>query len=224
MKLHSKALKSPNVVLVLVWPDFWKPCKEGEGKDASVSTDHTVLHALEDVLRTMPGLFTAPVALWARSLGTQFGPAQGPRPSTLYPCTWATFSLTASFASLPALDDVAINLFVFPGHNAWSSAPPMFPKACINMASLGAAMSEYDDCAGLGTCERKPGSPWIPLARATLPWEEWGSTQASIAPGVCDHAADLAASLYTFQCMAELISPSTTSQAASSLSCLSPER
>lgn len=58
----------------------------------------------------------------------------------------------------------------------------------------------------------------------TLPWEEWGSTQASFAPGVCDHAAGLAASLYAFQCMAQLISLSTTSQAAISLSCLAPER
>lgn len=97
---------------------------------------------------------------------------------------------------LPALDDMATNLFAFPGHDTCSSAPPVFSKACTNIASLGAATYECDGCAGLGTGERKPGSPWIPLSRAALPWEEWGSTLVSFAPGVCDHAADLAASLH----------------------------
>lgn len=32
MKLYPKDIKSPEVVLVLVWSDFWRPCKEGEGK------------------------------------------------------------------------------------------------------------------------------------------------------------------------------------------------
>lgn len=58
-----------------------------------------------------------------------------------------------------------------------------------------------------------------PPGRAVLPWEEWGSPR-----GVWPYHCYLAASLYTFQCMAEMISPSTTSQAASSLSSLSPER
>lgn len=222
MKLYSKDLKSPDVVLVLVWPDFWRPCKEGEGKDASVSTDH----ALEDAPGTMPRLFTTPVALGAKSLGTQLGSAQGPLPGTLHPCTWVTLSLTASLASLPALHDVATNLFAFPGRDTWSSALPVFPKACTNTASLGAATCECEDCGGLCTGERKPGSPWISLARAALPLEEWGSTLASFVSGVCDHTATLLA-LFTSSSVKHWQSWSVpappASQPASSLSSLSPE-
>lgn len=138
MKLYPKDIKSPDVVLVLVWPDFWRPCKEGEGKDASVSTAHVALHALEDAPGTMPRLFATLVALGARSLGTQLGSAQGPLPGTLHLCTWVTLSLTASLASLPSLADVATNLFAFPGHDTWFSAVPVLPKAWTNIASLGA--------------------------------------------------------------------------------------
>lgn len=104
-----------------------------------------------------------------------------------------------------------------------SCAPKGMNQHCFTWSNT-AATCECDDCAGPGTGERKPGPPQIPLARAALPWEEEGSTLASLATGVCGHAADLPASHYSFQCMAELVSPSTTSQAASSLSSLAPER
>lgn len=97
------------------------------------------------------------------------GVSSGTSAGTLHPCTWVTLSLTASLVSLPAPDDVATNLFAFPGHGTWSSAPPVFPKACTNFAPFGAATCECDDCAGPGTGERKPGSPWIPLADPLCP-------------------------------------------------------
>lgn len=97
-----------------------------------------VLHALEDAPETVPRLFPTPVALGARSPGTELGSAQGPLPGTLHPCTWVTLSLTASLASLPALDDVVTNLFAFPGHDTWSSTPPVskgIHQRCVNWSS-----------------------------------------------------------------------------------------
>lgn len=146
-----------------------------------------VLHALEDAPGTVPRLFPTPVALGARSPGTELGSAQGPLPGTLHPCTWVTLSLTASLASLPALDDVVTNLFAFPGHDTWSSTPPVFPKASTNIASIGAAACECDDCVGLCTGERKPGSPWLEL----LCLGRNGAALWPLAPGVCNHTATL---------------------------------
>lgn len=62
-----------------------------------------------------------------------------------------------------------------------------------------AATSECDDCSGLGTGKRKPGSPWIPLAKASLLREDWGTTAVSSAAGVCGHATDLPVCLHSFQ-------------------------
>lgn len=114
------------------------------------------------------------------------------------------------------------------GHQSICFPRPWHLVLCSSCVSKGmhqhcftwsSSHNECEDCGGPCTGERKPGSPWIPLARAVLPWEEWGSPR-----GVWSYRCYLAASLYTFQCMAEMISPSTTSQAASSLSSLSPER
>lgn len=63
----------------------------------------------------------------------------------------------------------------------------LFPKASTNVASIGAAACECDDCVGLCTGERKPGSPWLEL----LCLGRNGAALWPLAPGVCNHTATL---------------------------------
>lgn len=117
---------------------------------------------------------------------------------------WVTLSLTASLASLPTVAAVATKPVAFPCHDTWSSAPPVLPKACTNTASLWGTLQSHVSVTTVLAQQLVRGDldlPGYPPIRASLPQEDWGTTLASSAPGVCVHAADLPASLYSLQCV-----------------------
>lgn len=203
-------MKCYKTALVLVWPDLWRSYKERQGKgqpfptgmlscegkkDASASTDQVVLHAMEDAPRAVSMLFTSPMAL-AYSWGQ------------LRDFCWA-FACLGHFAfdSFPC---ITANRGCC-GHQTSCFPMPWHLVLCSSCAAKGThqhcftlrnttVSCECDDCAG-PTTRGDVGLPGYPPIRPSLPQEDWGTTLASSAPGVCVHAADLPASLYSLHCV-----------------------
>lgn len=182
MKWYPKDVKSSKTALVLVWPDCWRSCREGQGKgqlfptgmlsckekkDASASTDHVVFCAMEDgQWRLCPG--SSPHQwLWSKVSWHTVGASSGT--SARHSLAWVTLSLTAplGITANPGCCDHQPICFPRPWHLVLccSCAVKGTHRCCFTLRNI-AATYECDDCAGLGTGRGNlvlPGSPCLDL-------------------------------------------------------------